>query len=84
VAKDVRGIVFDGDQVTPEKGPVFAFTNAAEVMIRRTKAPKETDVFLSVAGKNSERIRIEASDLSGAKQPFTTAPEVKENAVSVK
>ncbi|HEU5125515.1 MAG TPA: glycoside hydrolase family 28 protein [Verrucomicrobiae bacterium] len=84
VAKDVRGIVFDGVQVTPEKGPVFAFTNAAEVMIRRTKAPKETDVFLSVAGKNSERIRIEASDLSGAKQPFTTAPEVKENAVSVK
>ena len=84
VAKDVRGIVFDKVQVTPEKGPVFALTNAADVTIRGTKAPKETDVFLTVAGKSSEDIRIEASDLTGATHPFSTAPEVKENAVSVK
>lgn len=84
VCKYVKGLVFDAVQVTSSKGPVFDLTNATQIMIKKAIAPKGTDVFLKLDGKGSGDVRIEASDLSEAKQQIVTGDGVATNAVSLK
>ena len=84
VCNYVKGLVFSSVQVTPSKGPVFDLTNACQITIQKANAPKGTDVFLKLEGKDSRDVRIEASDLSEAKQKFVTGDGVAADAVSVK
>src|SRR5207249_1617857 len=70
VASNVKDLSFIGIKVTPSKGPVYDLTNASQIKIQKAEAPKGIAAFLKIDGKNSGGIRIEASDLSGAKQAF--------------
>jgi len=84
ICSDVTGLVFDRVQVTPAAGPVFDLKNASAIVVRGAKAPAGTDVFLKLTGPGSGGVRIEASDLAGAKRPFVTGPDVPSGAVAVK
>jgi polygalacturonase len=83
VANYAQGLTFENVQVTPAKGPVFDLSEASAITIKKSVAPAGTDVFLKLAGTNSSDIRIEASNLSGAKQPFVTGAGVATNAVTI-
>jgi polygalacturonase len=82
VANYARGLTFKNVQVTPAKGPVFDLSDASAITIEKAIAPAGTDVFLKLSGADSRDIRIEASNLSGAKQPFVTGAGVATNAVT--
>jgi polygalacturonase len=84
VANFARGLTFDDVQVAPAKGPVFDFSNASAMTIEKSVAPAGTDVFLKLAGADSGGIRIEASDLAGAKRPLATGDGVAPDAVIIK
>jgi len=84
VASNVKGLTFDKVNVTPSKGTVFDLNNAFGISIQHAIAPKNTEVFLKLAGTNSADVRIEASDLTAAKQKFVTGAGVSGNAVIVK
>jgi polygalacturonase len=84
VANYAQGLTFENVQITPAKSPVFDFSNASAVTIDKSVAPAGTDVFLKLAGTNSGGIRIEASNLSGAKHPFVIGEGVTTNAVIIK
>jgi hypothetical protein len=53
----------------PEKGAVIAVRDARHFTLHKTHAPEETDIFLRVAGKNSNNITLENCDTRDAKQP---------------
>lgn len=84
VANYAQGLTFENVQVTPAKGPVFDLADATAITIQKSVAPAGTDVFLKLAGTNSSNIRIEASTLSAAKQPFVIGEGVAADAVVVK
>lgn len=81
VCRNVEGLVFDNVNVTPSRSPVFDLTGARGITIENAKAPAGIDPFVKVAGKSSGDIRIESSDLSGAKRKFVTGPDVEPGAV---
>ena len=84
IGSDVTGLVFDRVQVTPAAGPVYDLKNASDLVVRGAKAPAGTDLFLKLAGAGSRGVRLEACDLSAAKQPFVTGQDVPAGAVIVK
>ncbi|HTZ21086.1 MAG TPA: glycosyl hydrolase family 28 protein [Opitutaceae bacterium] len=84
ICSDVKGLVFDRVQVTPASGPVFALKNASDLVVRGARAPAGTDVFLQIEGQGTSGVRLEACDLSAAKQPFVTGPGVPAGAVTLK
>ncbi len=81
-ASNVKGLTFDKVSITPAQGPVFDFTNARDIAIRHAVAPPNTGVFLKLEGTNSGNIRIEASDLTGAKRAFLTGAGVSGDAIT--
>jgi polygalacturonase len=84
VATYAQGLTFENVQVTPASRLVFDLAEATAITIQKSVAPAGTDVFLKLAGATSSAIRIEASDLTGAKQPFMTGVGVATNAVTIK
>ncbi|HKG97786.1 MAG TPA: glycoside hydrolase family 28 protein [Pyrinomonadaceae bacterium] len=84
IAKEVKGLSFKNVQVTPSEGAVFDLTNASQVTIQGAMAPKGIAAFLKLHGKGSGDIRIESSDLSGAKQPVALDEGVSGSAVTMK
>lgn len=84
VANHAKGLTFDRVKVTNARGPVFDLTNAQDILIKHATAPEGADVFVKLEGTNSARVRIESSDLTGAKQPLKTGAGVAPNAVTVK
>lgn len=83
VCAHIRGLVFDHVSVAPSKGPVFDLTNARQIRIQNATTPKGTDVFLRLAGTNSDEVRIVSSDLSGAGQPFVLGEGVASGSVKI-
>jgi len=83
VASQVKGLSFDGVNITTARGPVFDLRHARDIVIQRTVAPAGTDVFLKLEGANSANVRITRSDLSAARQPFATGPGVADDAVTL-
>ena len=83
IATNVQGLKFDRVKITPAKGPAFSLTNAKDISIRGGKAAAGTQTYLQVEGAGSSGIRIEASDLTGAAQPFALGAGVSANAVSL-
>jgi polygalacturonase len=84
VASHVTGLVFDKVQVTPTRGAVFDLTEATEITIRNAVAPAGVESFLKVSGKTSRAVRVEHSDLSGAKRAVTLGTDASEMAVEIK
>jgi hypothetical protein len=84
IATNVQGITFDQVKIVPAAGPVFALTNARDVLIRGGQAPAGTTTYLQVEGAGSTGIRIEASDLTAARQSVATGPGVAAGAVVVR
>lgn len=84
LANNVKNISFRNVAITTTKGPVFALKNAIGFVVTGAQASKGTDVFLSLEGKGSRGVRIEASDLSEAKTPFVVGPDVAAGAVTVR
>ncbi len=84
IVANARDLVFDKVVVTPQQGPVFDFTDTRDVVIRDSKAPAGTEVFVKAGGKDSGGITVEHSDLAGAKQTVVTGPEVPAGAVIVR
>lgn len=84
VCSEVKGLKFENVKVTPTTGPVFDLKDASQIAIQGAVAPKGTDVFLKLEGKESGGVTIENSDLSGAKEKFVIGPGVAPDAVVVK
>ncbi|MCX6952282.1 MAG: glycoside hydrolase family 28 protein [Verrucomicrobia bacterium] len=84
ITQYVTHLSFKNVQVTPVKGAVFALTDARDITIQGSRAPAGTDVFLTLAGPDSRGIRIEQSDLSGAKKPFALEKGAPSDAVTVR
>lgn len=84
VANFAKRLQFDNVQVTPAGGPVFKLTDAAEITIRGSVAPKKTATFLQLDGKTSRAVTLESCDLSGAKQKFILGDSLPPAAVQVK
>ncbi len=84
VVNNATGLVFEKVRVTPAKGPVFDLSNATDITIRESVAPKGTDVFLKLEGTNSSNVQIEASDLAAAKHKFVAGSGVPAGAVTIK
>ncbi len=82
VCSNVKGLRFDNVQVTPAKGPVFTLTNAADVVIRGSTAPK-TDVFLKLEGTASGNVLLENCDLSLADSAVVPGTGVPAGAVRI-
>jgi hypothetical protein len=57
------------------------FDQVRKASIRNCMPKDETEVFLKVSGKNSERIAIWNNDFSGVKEVFQKGEEVREDAV---
>jgi hypothetical protein len=83
IAANVQGLTFDRVKIVPAQGPVFALSNARDVLIRGGQAPAGTTTFLQVEGAGSTGIRIEASELAAARQIVATGPGVATGAVVV-
>jgi hypothetical protein len=84
IATHVKNLTFTDVVITPQSGPVFDLTDARDITIRGGKAPAGTEVYLKLEGAGSGGVRIEASDLSAAKQPFAVGKDVPPGAVTVK
>jgi polygalacturonase len=84
VAQHAKGMVFDRAQITPAQGPVFDLSDSSDILIRNSRAPQGAETFLRLEGQHSRGVRIESSDLSGAKQKFVTGAGVAAEAVAVK
>ena len=83
LCKDVQDIVFENAQVAPQQGPVFSLTNAANVVVQRCTAPQGTDVFLQLAGANSQ-VMIQECDLSGANRAVVSLGEMRGDSVEIR
>ncbi len=83
ICSDVTGLVFDRVQVTRAAGPVYDLKNASAIVVRGAKAPAGTGIFLKLDGAGSCGVRLEACDLSAAKQPFVTGQGVPAGAVTL-
>lgn len=84
VANFVRGLVFDKVQVTPTGGPVFKLTDAADITIKGSVAPKATELFLQLGGRTSRAVTLESCDLTGAAKPFVVGADLKPEEVVIK
>jgi polygalacturonase len=84
VANFAKGLVFDNVQVTPAGGPVFKLTDAQDITITKSVAPKGTELFLQLGGRTSRAVTLEECDLSGAAKPFVLGADIKPAEVQVK
>ena len=84
VANFVSGLVFDNVQVAPTNGPVFKLTDATNITIKKSVAPKGTELFLQLGGRTSSGVTLESCDLSGAKKDFVLGESVLPETVKVK
>jgi polygalacturonase len=83
ICSNVRNIIFNNVQVSPEQGPVYSITNGSDIKIQKSVAPQGTGVFLKVAGALSSNIRIIDSDLSKAVTPVLTTAGASEGSVVI-
>lgn len=74
VASHVKGLTFTNVSVTPATGPVFALNQANDITIRGAPVPAGAGVFLSLTGKDSGGVRIEAGG-PGAARPIVVTGE---------
>jgi len=84
VANHTKRLVFDNVQVTPVSGPVFKLTDAADVLVKKSVAPKGSEIFLQLGGRTSSDVTLESCDLSGATQRFVLGENVKPETVKIK
>ena len=66
----------------PNDAPVVQLSNVDGAFVHGCRASAETDVFLSVEGKNSNGIVLRGNHLARARQPLCVAAEVPLEAVS--
>lgn len=76
VASFVKALVFDNVQVAPARGPVFKLTDAAEITIKHSVAPKGTELFLQLGGRTSRAVTLESCDLSAAAKKFVVGADI--------
>jgi hypothetical protein len=84
VANYAKGLVFENVQVTTANGPVFKLTDAADILIKGSTAPKGTELFLQLDGKLSRAVTLESCDLSLAAKKFVVGPDVNPEEVRIK
>ncbi|MBN2182363.1 MAG: glycoside hydrolase family 28 protein [Sedimentisphaerales bacterium] len=81
VCSNVRNIMFDNVQITPEGGPLFDVTNGQAITIEKSIAPEGTDFFLKLSGPLSKNIMIIDSDLTKAATSVSEGQDVPDGAV---
>ena len=84
IARWVKGLEFTNVVITPREGAAFDLSDASDVTITGARAAPGAEVFLSLSGESSRDVRIEASDLSGARQAVSLGPDVPSDAVVVR
>lgn len=84
VANFTKDLVFDNVQVTPAGGPVFKLMDAQNITIKKSAAPKGTELFLQLGGRTSRAVTLEACDLTEAKKPFVVGADLKPEEVIIK
>ncbi len=70
--------------IIPKTGDVYSLKDTKDLVIDRGVCPENTDVFMSLKGKETDGIKIEHTDLSSAKTPVEYGPGVDSNAVTQK
>jgi polygalacturonase len=84
VANYAKGLVFENVQVTPANGPVFKLTDATDIIIKGSTAPRGTELFLQLDGKLSRAVTLESCDLSLAAKKFVAGPDVNPGEVHMR
>jgi hypothetical protein len=84
VANYARGLVFENVQVTPANGPVFKLTDAADIIIKGSTAPKGTELFLQLDGNTSHAVTLDSCDLNSAAKKFAVGNDVDPGEVRIK
>jgi len=84
VANFVKKLEFDNVQVAPANGPVFKLTDATDITIRKSVAPKGTELFLQLGGRTSRAVTLEACDLTQATKELLIGADIKPEEVIIK
>ena len=69
------------DFETSSSSPVLLLRNTRHAWIESNRAPKGSDVYLRLEGKQTEDICLAANDLRNSKKPVELTPEVAADAV---
>lgn len=83
IATHVQDLTFNRVTIAPSQGPAFDLIDARDVVVRAAKSPAGLPSFMKLSGADSRRVRIEASDLSGAAQPFVLADGAPADSVTI-
>ncbi len=70
--------------ILPEKGDIYEINNTKGLTIDNGFCPRGTDVFMNVAGKETNGIKILNTDLKSAKTPVQYGADVQRDAVTQK
>ncbi len=68
-------------KIIPKAGEVYALDQSRDFLIERGFCPPGTNVFIKIAGKDTEKIRLLDTDLSLAKFPVEYGNDSNKNAV---
>jgi polygalacturonase len=81
VCTDADRIQLKNVRITPAKGPVLSFVNSRNVAIDRAVCPDGAEVFLSLSGGKTERIRVYNTDFKPARKGVETGRDVPPGAL---
>jgi polygalacturonase len=84
VANFAKGLLFDNVQVASAGGPVFKLTDAQDITIKKSVAPKGAGLFLQLGGRTSHAVTLEGCDLSQAAKPFVVGAGLKSEEIIIK
>ena len=79
--QDAERIDLSGLRVSMTTGPVWTIGNAKEINLNEIVYPSGSDLYLKVAGKNSDKIVVRKKDLSAARRGVELDADVPSGAV---
>jgi hypothetical protein len=81
---DAEGLQFNHVKILLEQGPVFDIDNARNITIEHPAYTAGVSLFMRVAGKESENIRLLDADTKSAMKEFDLGKEVNPKAINRK
>jgi polygalacturonase len=81
ILADAEGITLANCSIAVPSGPVISVIDGRNITVNGGAFPARVDVFLKVAGENSESIQLVGIDLTNAKKDVELGKDVKLDAV---
>lgn len=69
-------------ELVPQKGPVLALHNGANVTIEQARYPATAEIFLVLSGSKTAKINLSKTNLTNTKKEIILAPEVRPDALN--